>query len=1203
MDPPARRKNPNECLVDSLQKKSKSSSNEKSSKQKSKAICLRKDLWIEIIDFLDMKAYFGIIPLVNSFFYSLVKECRNYKTSLKIHLEIDYEPKVFDRCTISKENKRMEYALNCQLLKKLELKLKQYVIILFNKEEIILPFADYFIKMKSLKSIKILKVSSPQNFAQHLEKLLVIMENIEILKIKFHDDFPTGFSIIQDKYLKNVDGNQERKSLLKKISLKYSSIEKKAHVNTGEIFASLDESIGLEKFSLKLLKKSSINPEIVRFLKTNWNFKCLKLPCNFYFNKSSAEELCSYLASSEKLEDLQISDSIMVCSHQFFETLSKNTSLKTLTLKPNITNEKMKYKINDEDLIGLFMALAHSSIEEFSINFEFNDSYNFYEEKAPPGIVDKIEKFLESLDHFLSVSEKIRKININIYELPIVYASSLADLIIKHVKLGKIEFFAGYNLKMLLENKQEILELGKKDKFYMKNYTMQDVISEIFRKLLINTDSILKITEYKDSKNITLIEDFLQNVTTTKNLTLNPYIPKIGRSVFSPLHCHSLIVLSLRINGITELNLKQIQLESHTRLFSELLKEFISLEKLKLIFKNNNHCLYIFPRIIKTITTFLKNVSYLSCDFHKSFSNIFVDGFSSLRTYEPLKYLKFKNCKFAQNNNAIKCKLRKTISRLNLIILDLSNASLAYRHLSRLAKGLEKNQTILNLKLENITFQESVENINLVNRDVTKKIKAFLMILTALRSKKNYEKISFFYSFSRREKDFTSDESTEKYLECMNDILENNINLKEINVYMAHPDKFLMNYSEIILKAIKNKKELKIINYFHIDKMIQDSNEGIELICEYYKKICIWKVNSCGFNNIKVSFDFHQSMSFVISELIKSCHTNGVHRFLCKIHENATSCSCKILHLGRSSNDYDENSKICKFNLLDNFTLLEELILSYKQLNFTEIGIIEKNIANLKFLRTIKLNLNSYNISDLCAFLAPKNINCLKCYSLSLNTDNFESLSEKIKSSRLEKLTLKIAFIDSSQIITCFQQLIDAISCPSLKVMRIYMKYTQDLLDILVQKLEAFPSLEYLSISISENYSTFKGPIKNLISLFQNKNIVLSKVKLHKYVWDIEELYGKKDLKFSECSFNPADLIVLAELIEGRVLEKLKSVDLSRNSEMMNSCIIENIARIILALECDEIIVKNVGFNQNLVEEIKKLLGNERSCLVNFIIS
>lgn len=70
--------------------------------------------------------------------------------------------------------------------------------------------------------------------------------------------------------------------------------------------------------------------------------------------------------------------------------------------------------------------------------------------------------------------------------------------------------------------------------------------------------------------------------------------------------------------------------------------------------------------------------------------------------YKPLRKSKLKKCSLQIVNLIFNSKLYSFISKSKLIVLNLSYLSILYEYLTEIAKGLEANQTITHLKLENI---------------------------------------------------------------------------------------------------------------------------------------------------------------------------------------------------------------------------------------------------------------------------------------------------------------------------------------------------------------------------------------------------------------------------------------------------------------------------------------------------------------------
>lgn len=129
--------------------------------------------------------------------------------------------------------------------------------------------------------------------------------------------------------------------------------------------------------------------------------------------------------------------------------------------------------------------------------------------------------------------------------------------------------------------------------------------------------------------------------------------------------------------------------------------------------------------------------------------------------------------------------------------------------------------------------------------------------------------------------------------------------------------------------------------------------------------------------------------------------------------------------------------KYFMFNLLDCFYFLEELKLSLLSFGLLSTKILKSNLQNLESLHTVKLHKIILEFGDISVFLWAKNLSYLKLTKCDLAKANLDNFSEKIKTSRLERLTLKnISFYkteDEGEI--KFLSIIEAVSSPRLKTL------------------------------------------------------------------------------------------------------------------------------------------------------------------------
>lgn len=180
--------------------------------------------------------------------------------------------------------------------------------------------------------------------------------------------------------------------------------------------------------------------------------------------------------------------------------------------------------------------------------------------------------------------------------------------------------------------------------------------------------------------------------------------------------------------------------------------------------------------------------------------------------------------------------------------------------------------------------------------------------------------------------------------------------------------------------------------------------------------------------------------------------------------------------------------------------------------------------------------------------------------------------------------------------------LINAFTCPTLKVLKIYINYSPKLLNKLLCRLKSLKNLEYICFNISENCLSFQNSIKTLVELIQNKNTLVSKIKVYNYTWDLDNLIRKNDLIFTDCSLNPADLMLFAELCEKGFAKNINFVNMSKNKEIVDDKFSKNMARVIKALKCKEVLIKDSGCKKKHIKEIKSLVGENIANKIDFRI-
>ncbi|OMJ88530.1 hypothetical protein SteCoe_9476 [Stentor coeruleus] len=1218
MEIPAKRINSNKRAIQSIHKRPKT---ELLLKSILKSIYLRKELWIEIIDYLDTKTYFCIISQINSFFYSLVKNCKNYRTSLNICLLAGYSViKNSFRFKIIKNSKGMDYILNCQQLNKLEIKLKYVENQNANAFQSRLNFTSFLFPMIELKSIKILKLRIgklffiERQFYEEIESILNILENIEVLKICLNYYFTRQCYSILSKCIKSY---QNQRVFPKKLSISYCD---QIDDTIDDLLESLNDNNGLEKFSMKNNGGLGYSYKMTKFLKENYCLKILKLPYNIFFNETSARDLCSYLAYNNIIEELQVNDSLLISLELFIDTILINKSLKILVLL-NLNKDDM-YKVNIDDLCKILNSLAYTLIEKFSITSFINKNINKNCLLTQEEIGTKMDNFLTSLDFYLSTSQSIKNIKIDFYDLPLKYVSPFADLIIKHVKLGRIEYFSGQNLKMLIENKIEILELVKNNERY-KYFSSIEILCEIYRRYLVNADKIVKIIEKKKFKNIIVVEEFIKNVALSKRLKLNTY----KKSIPCPLYYFSLIILSVRAEQIIELNIKNTLEIIYNFALLELLKEFKSLQILKFEINDRFYLKKIFINLLKTVNSSLNKISFIECCLHKNLSVKLNKIFTDSVLPKSLKKLKFKSCQLLLKGCKQNKNMNNFMSNHTLTSLTLSEIALSTELIDQLAEGLKENQTITHLKFERFSL---INKKGYFENNPKIQIDLFLLILSSLDSKTNFEKLTLYFPYGNLMKKDTTDDIAEKFLADIKNLLNKNKKLKEFNVFLDIPSKYLLEYSDILLDSIQKNTELKVVNFFNIDEIVLEDNKTCHLASEYFHKDMYREPKSKTLQKlIKKKKEFDEYMAIVLSELLKNNRPLIFNKLIKTVFGKKTLLNNKRLDLVGKKKSY-RGFYIYKYNFIEIFSLLEEITISNSIITLEAMIIIEKNLQKLEHLHTIKILKNIYITKDISGFFGVKHLVYFKIlimfyFQLTLDIsgffgakhlvyfkilDNvlfsidFNSFSNRMKNSSIENFTfINFAVIGDENYYEYFKQLFKAFSCNSLKKLKISIAFTPIILNLLIRKLFSFKILESLTIPLQSNYESYKISIKTLISVVKNKQTKLNRIKIHKYIWDIEKLMENNRLEFNGCQFCPGDLMILAELCEEKFFKNVKCVDLSDNREVVDDNFVKNITRIIKAIKCSEIVLKNSRCNEKHVEEIKNILGKNKISSLSLVLS
>lgn len=245
------------------------------------------------------------------------------------------------------------------------------------------------------------------------------------------------------------------------------------------------------------------------------------------------------------------------------------------------------------------------------------------------------------------------------------------------------------------------------------------------------------------------------------------------------------------------------------------------------------------------------------------------EKFSKYIDLDAIRKFKLKNCKLITNSEASRNMFKEFLSRPKLVSLDFSKVVFKFEHLIFLAKGLEENQTIIHLRLEDFSIKQNLyenEKYTLARQ----RIDALLMLLESIQYKHYYEIISIYYPKNYIFGEFLKTDDKNVFYDGFYNLLLNNERLREFNFYNSSAIIGIICLSELLLHAIYKNEMLRIINGFDIKKFMVDNQKALKLANKYYgnyyKKTTRKFVSRKRNKNLKL--EFYESMPIVLSDLV-----------------------------------------------------------------------------------------------------------------------------------------------------------------------------------------------------------------------------------------------------------------------------------------------------------------------------------------------
>lgn len=412
---------------------------------------LSKNTWFCIISFLPTREILSVITTLNKFFYTCTKESLRMLESIQVFLNLQKD------LISSKINIHPQQALN--YLTKAEnisrLLLQVRIDDIAPHLTRLNPLISILPSMPWNENLLVLEFTLLRYNYLVVKNFLVSLKSIQKLSLCFGWGFPI---FIYDLIWMFIDekGNFKKESAyiyhpLKSLKIVY--LDPCIGVNHDvKLFEALDQNESLQEFHLDFQSKvpiiSSCSPKLI----SNKTLTRLKLPSAFCLNSETCKDFLNFLKLNEKLEHLEMTETLMSDFESFIEMIQENKTLKSLNLIPFIPDSG--FFIGFKQIVQVIKSLNESNIRIFSLStasFEVNTSEmpEINDENIDLFYKNLVMKSLQQIEEDFCANEKIEKISLKFESLPQVFTDS----------------FNIVTSDFLVENHGNLLVYEKKGKF------------------------------------------------------------------------------------------------------------------------------------------------------------------------------------------------------------------------------------------------------------------------------------------------------------------------------------------------------------------------------------------------------------------------------------------------------------------------------------------------------------------------------------------------------------------------------------------------------------------------------------------------------------------------------------------------------------------------------------------------------------------
>ena len=384
---------------------------------------LSKNTWFCIISFLPTKEILSVITTLNKYFYACTKESVRMLESIQVSLNLQRD--LDSSKIVIFPQQALDYLAKAENISRLLLQIRIDDITPHltrpNPLISILPMMTWNENLLTLE-FTLLRY----NYLV-IRNFLSSLKSIQKLSLWFGWGFPI---FIYDLILMFID----EKGILKKENvyvyhplktLKIVYLDQCIGVNHDvKLFEALDLNESLEEFHLDFQSKVPIISSCAPKLKSNKTLIKLKLPSAFCLNSETCKDFLNFLKLNEKLEHLEMTETIMSDFECFLEMIGENKTLKSLNLIPFIPDSG--FFIGFKQIVQVIKSINGSNLKSFSLStasFEVNTSEmpEINDENIDLFYRNLVMRSLQQIEEEFRENEKIERISLRFESLPQVF--------------------------------------------------------------------------------------------------------------------------------------------------------------------------------------------------------------------------------------------------------------------------------------------------------------------------------------------------------------------------------------------------------------------------------------------------------------------------------------------------------------------------------------------------------------------------------------------------------------------------------------------------------------------------------------------------------------------------------------------------------------------------------------------------------------